>query len=103
MAVRREMRALLCLLLKAVSFLGLVFVCFGVNYVPTLLAVLPGAKWATPEVSKAAAGSFIHSFIHSTNGKETIELESIKADVAAVACSRTAAFGTLRLINCLID
>ena len=65
MAVRREMRALLCLLLKAVSFLGLVFVCFGVNYVPTLLAVLPGAKWATPEVSKAAAGSFIHSFIHS--------------------------------------
>ena len=36
-------------LLKVVSLLGLVFVTFGVQYVPVLLAVLPGKKWSSPD------------------------------------------------------
>ena len=48
-AVLAALGAALVGLLKAVSLVGLVAVCFGVHLVAALLAVLPGAQWSSPD------------------------------------------------------
>lgn len=63
-----RMHSLLVLLLKAVSWLGLVFFCFGVNYTPTLLRVLPGERWATPEAASTLSWYCAYILTLAVNG-----------------------------------
>jgi oligosaccharide translocation protein RFT1 len=43
---RSRLALTLSVLLKSVGYLGLLFVAFGTSHTTTLLALLPGAKWA---------------------------------------------------------
>jgi len=62
------LEALLGLLLKAVALLGLVFCCLGPAYVPTLLLVLPGERWATREAESTLCWYCGYIFLLGLNG-----------------------------------
>ena len=76
-----QMWSLLTMLLKVMSYLGCLFVCFAINYVPTLLALLPGKKWATSEATVTLSWYCVYVFCLALNG-------TLEAFVFAVATKR---------------
>lgn len=63
-----EMLQVLQLLLKAVSMLGLVFLCFGVNYVGTMLVLLPGERWSSLEAVSTLRWYCVYILCLALNG-----------------------------------
>jgi oligosaccharide translocation protein RFT1 len=91
-----------------VSLLGLIFVTFGVQYVPVLLAVLPGKKWSSPVavatlqwycayVLMLGVNGSLEAFVFATaNQSEVAQLTR-----AHVACSLLFASLCFPAMNCL--